>query len=251
MNTKNGPLLCRRNHARLRFLTRNHIKDGNWEVFLDNDDNKRARTDHGPNFSIEVAPQSSLGERHGAPLMAMFLSDNPLSIPDILLQSKAPSDLDVNIIIDDQGHTALHWAAALVRMDILRLLIAKSGNVKVVKVHSQSALIRSILVTKNYDTETFPDRLNILAPFLALFDADGRLVLHHIALVANLLDIMDVHGDTAVNLAARVGAQYLVGQLLDVGGNPQIENIPRLKPSNFGFGKIESDGVTLLVCRFA
>ena len=65
------------------------------------------------------------GERHRATLMAMFLSDSPMTIPDILVSPHPPIDLDVNIVIDDQGHTALHWAAALARVDILRLLIAK------------------------------------------------------------------------------------------------------------------------------
>ena len=65
------------------------------------------------------------GERHRATLMAMFLSDSPMTIPDILVSPHPPLDLDVNIVIDDQGHTALHWAAALARVDILRLLITK------------------------------------------------------------------------------------------------------------------------------
>lgn len=65
------------------------------------------------------------GERHRATLMAMFLSDSPMTIPDILVSPHPPLDLDVNIVIDDQGHTAIHWAAALARVDILRLLIAK------------------------------------------------------------------------------------------------------------------------------
>ena len=65
------------------------------------------------------------GERHRATLMAMFLSDSPMTIPDILISPHPPMDLDVNIVIDDQGHTAIHWAAALARVDILRLLITK------------------------------------------------------------------------------------------------------------------------------
>jgi hypothetical protein len=229
---------------------------------------KKARLGEGPDSVSDLVPHDSRGERHRAPLMAMFLSDNPLSIPDILLQSQGPVDLNVNIVIDDQGHTALHWAAALARIDILRLLIAKGGNVKVVNFHSESALIRSVLVTNNYDNQTFPDLLNLLAPALSMLDADGRSVLHHIALVAgcrgrspssryymectleyiaknggnfsSLLDITDVHGDTAINLAARVGAHFLVGQLLDVGANPDIENLAGLNPSNFGFGNPDS-----------
>lgn len=54
---------------------------------------------------------------------------------------------------------------------------------------------------------------------------------------ASLVDTTDIHGDTALNLAARIGARNLVDQLLDVGANAQIENLAGLNPSSFGFGK--------------
>ena len=52
----------------------------------------------------------------------------------------------------------------------------------------------------------------------------------------SLVDIQDVHGDTALNLAARIGSRHLVDQLLDVGANPEIENLAGLKAASFGFG---------------
>ena len=60
---------------------------------------KKARFVEGPDSVSDVVPRASLGERHRAPLMAMFLSDNPLSIPEILLQSQSPADLNVNIVL--------------------------------------------------------------------------------------------------------------------------------------------------------
>ena len=53
---------------------------------------------------------------------------------------------------------------------------------------------------------------------------------------STLVDNTDICGDTAINLAARIGSKALVEQLLDVGANPMIENLAGLKPSNFGFG---------------
>jgi len=76
-------------------------------------------------LKIETIDPASRGERHRAALMAMFLNENPLSVPEFLISPHPPADLDVNIVIDDQGHTCLHWAAALARIDILRLLLAK------------------------------------------------------------------------------------------------------------------------------
>lgn len=87
-----------------------------------------ANTENESHFVYPIKAQEVIqgsGERHRATLMAMFLSDSPMTIPDILVSPHPPLDLDVNIVIDDQGHTAIHWAAALARVDILRLLIAK------------------------------------------------------------------------------------------------------------------------------
>jgi ankyrin repeat protein len=122
-------------------------------------------------------------ERHRATLMATFLNEDPLAIPDLLLSPHSPSDLDVNIMIDDQGHSALHWAAALGRMDILRLLLGKGGDVHKVNYHQESALMRSVMVTNNFDAQSFPELLTLLAPSLYLLDSNKRSVLHHISLV--------------------------------------------------------------------
>jgi ankyrin repeat protein len=129
----------------------------------------------------ESKPKNS--ERYRASLMAMFLTDNPLAIPEFLLVTEPPVDLDVNVVIDDQGHTAIHWASALSRLDILRLLIGKGGNVMAVNFQGESALIRCVLVTNNYDSQTFPQLLSMLAPSLEITDSQKRSVLHHIALV--------------------------------------------------------------------
>ena len=147
---------------------------------------KRQRVDHttGQSFSTQGSVLSeSRGERHRATLMAMFLNDDPLSIPEILISPHSPPDLDVNIVIDDQGHSALHWAAALARIDILRLLITKGGDVLRVNFNNESALIRSVLVTNNFDSQTFPELLSLLAPSAQILDMSRRSVLHHIALV--------------------------------------------------------------------
>jgi ankyrin repeat protein len=57
-----------------------------------------------------------------------------------------------------------------------------------------------------------------------------------------IVDIQDIHGDTALNLAARIGARHLVDQLLEVGANTEIENLAGLKASSFGFGKSQGQG---------
>lgn len=50
----------------------------------------------------------------------------------------------------------------------------------------------------------------------------------------SLVDLQDVHGDTALNIAARVGNRSLVRTLLDVGANRVLPNKLGLRPGDFG-----------------
>jgi ankyrin repeat protein len=143
-----------------------------------------------------------------------------------------------------------------------------------VNFNNESALIRAVLVTNNFDSQTFPELLNLLAPSLHLLDSSRRTVLHHIAQVASnkgrgaatryymecileyvakhggsfssFIDAVDVHGDTALNLAARIGARNLVDQLMDVGANSEIENLAGLNPSSFGFTRF-NDAISVRI----
>ena len=52
-------------------------------------------------------------ERHRSTIMAIFMNDDDSFVPDILLpHTTLPSDFDIDLILDEHGHNALHWAAA-------------------------------------------------------------------------------------------------------------------------------------------
>lgn len=53
-----------------------------------------------------------------------------------------------------------------------------------------------------------------------------------------MVDVQDVHGDTALNVAARVGNKRLVGLLVDAGADKARANKLGLKPADFG---VETD----------
>jgi ankyrin repeat protein len=194
--------------------------------------------------------------------MAIFLNDEAEEIPPLLTDPTIPPDLDIDLLIDDQGHTALHWAAALARIPILELLVQKHADVRRVNDNGESALVRAVLVTNNFDKQSFPQLLGILHRAVPLVDRKNRTILHHIALVAgirgrsssshyymecvlewiarnggdfsSLVDIQDKNGDTALTIAARVGDRYLAKFLIDVGANRDIENRVGLKAGDFG-----------------
>ncbi|KAG0348027.1 transcriptional regulator swi6 [Podila humilis] len=201
-------------------------------------------------------------EKYRSILMSIFLNDDTEQVPDLLADPISPRDLDIDLVIDDQGHTALHWAAALARIPVLELLVQKQADVRRVNFNGESALVRAVLVTNNYDAQSFPMLLSILHEAIPIVDRKNRTILHHIAVTAgikgrgassnyymecllewiarnggdfsSIVDVQDKNGDTALTIAARVGDQYLAGQLMDVGANRDIVNKVGLTAEDFG-----------------
>jgi hypothetical protein len=202
-------------------------------------------------------------ERYRAALMAMFLNEDGGEDPPILAAADAPRDLDVDLVVDDQGHTSLHWAAALSRIHVLRLLLAKGACVTRKNENGETALMRAVMVTNAYDHHSFPMLLEMLAACIFDTDNKSRTLLHHIVLSAGgkgksrssryyleytleflvktqaqalvaFINIQDKSGDTALNLAAKIGSKNLAGQLLDVGASPLLANKAGLRPEDFG-----------------
>lgn len=174
----------------------------------------------------------------------------------------------VDTVIDDHGHSALHWASALSRISLVRTLVARSpeeggSNVHAGNYAGETALHRSVLVTNAYDSSLFPDLLRLLGPSLHTRDFKSRTVLHHIALVAALkgratparyylasvlehvakheggrfaalVDAQDDDGETALGIAARQGNNSMVKMLLEVGARKDLVNCFGLKASDWG-----------------
>ncbi|CAG8484628.1 8495_t:CDS:2 [Diversispora eburnea] len=201
-------------------------------------------------------------ERQRNVLMAIFLNEDPNQLPDLLSNPSSPEDIDYDSVIDDHGHTALHWAASLARLQVMELLLTRGANVKQVNNEGESALIRAILVSNNYEVQTFPAVINLLHDTIPMTDKDNRTVFHHIAMtsgtkghaaaakyymdclqqwiaknikgnISSILNIQDKNGDTALNISARVGNRQLVRQLMEMGASKNIENNIGLKAEDF------------------
>lgn len=180
---------------------------------------------------------------------------------------------NVDVPIDDMGHAALHWAAALARVDVVRALVMHGADRRRANYAGETSLVRAILVTNNFDSGTFPQMLDIIYPAIPLLDKQNRTLLHHIALTAGIrgraaaakyylecllewivrrgtspkrirfslarfmqeiVNAQDKYGDTALNIAARVGNRAIVTQLIEVGADPMIPNRAGLRPVDFG-----------------
>ncbi|KAJ1951923.1 transcriptional regulator swi6, partial [Linderina pennispora] len=126
-------------------------------------------------------------------LMNIFLKEDQSFIPEWLSQVDEADDVvdlstkvNVNLVIDDQGHTAVHWAAALARTHVLDLLLFHGADARKVNYEGESALVRAVQVTNNYENQTFMELLELLHDTIPLTDKQNRTVLHHISLAAGI-----------------------------------------------------------------
>ncbi|RSL48946.1 hypothetical protein CEP53_009346 [Fusarium sp. AF-6] len=215
-----------------------------------------------------------------------------------MLRTFTPLELDMPI--DLQSHTALHWAATLARMPLLRALIAAGASPARVNASGETALMRACLVTNSMDHGSFPDLLEVLGGTIEARDQKGRTVLHHIAVtsavkgrnaasryylesllewvvrqgsvpnsqntqtngnvpssqqstipkmgiarfMSEIVNAQDSAGDTALNIASRIGNRSIISQLLEVGADPNIPNKVGLRPVDFGIGGESTDDKT-------
>ncbi|KAK3903495.1 hypothetical protein C8A05DRAFT_14556 [Staphylotrichum tortipilum] len=215
-------------------------------------------------------------------LMGLFMDPSgPDEAKVSVLPNMTPQELDTPI--DTQSHTALHWAATLSRMPLLRALIDAGASPFRVNASGETALMRACIVTNSMDHNSFPELLDVLGGTIDVRDDKGRTVLHHIAVtsavkgrnsasryylesllewvvrqgsapssqntgfnaparmgigrfMSEIVNAQDSSGDTALNIAARIGNRSIVSQLLEVGADPNIANRSGLRPVDFGIG---------------
>ncbi|RIA83868.1 hypothetical protein C1645_785341 [Glomus cerebriforme] len=200
-------------------------------------------------------------ERLRSILLAIYCNEDPNSIPELIAQVCLPSPTDYDLVLDEAGHTPLHWAAALSRLQIVELLLSKGANSQKANYDGESVLVRSVLTTANYESQTFPSIIELLHDNIHMTDKDNRSVFHHLALsgavkghcapakyymdclyewitshnidISTVLNIQDSNGDTALNLATRLKQSHMSRQLQEMGANRSIENKIGLRPADY------------------
>lgn len=212
-------------------------------------------------------------------LMNLFI--NPETDSNALSQLDNLTSEQIDIPLDSTGSAAIHWAASLARVPLIRALIAKGASIYRVNHSGESALVRGCFVTNNFDQFSFPQLLNLLHPTIPIIDNNGRTILHHIAVksgmkgrsadsryylhcllefvakhgasstsqrtggpkvmslarfIGEIVNAQDKSGDTALNIAARIGNKSIIQQLLEIGADSTIPNRAGLRPIDFGVG---------------
>ncbi|KAF8974293.1 hypothetical protein BDZ97DRAFT_1720475 [Flammula alnicola] len=182
-------------------------------------------------------------------VLEFFISDSN-QVPPLLVNP--PADFDPNMAIDDDGHTPLHWACAMGRIRIVKLLLTAGADIFKVNKAGQTALMRSVMFANNYDVRKFPELYELLHRSTLNIDNYNRTVFHHIVDVAmtkgkthaaryymetvltrladypkelaDVINFQDEDGETALTMAARCRSKRLVKILIDHGANPKIMN---------------------------
>lgn len=96
------------------------------------------------------------------------------------------SGSDLDYPLDQYANTALHWAATLARVNVMRLLISKGANIFRGNAAGQTPLMAAVAVNNCLDHGCFPELLELLAPLIELRDDQGRTILHHIAVASGV-----------------------------------------------------------------
>lgn len=198
-------------------------------------------------------------------IAAICRQDDPAPVLELLreLTPDPSSPIHVDTIIDDKGHTALHLAASMARQNTVDLLIASGADIHRGNFAGETPLMRASIDTHNFGQQSFHTIVSSLHQSIRTVDTSRKSVLHHIMYYAgvqgrticaryyldqifmwvaqhqggdfkSIVDLQDEHGDTALNIAARVGNKSLVRTLLDVGANRLLPNKLGLRPGDFG-----------------
>lgn len=240
--------------------------------------------------SKPVRPKSSFSAKSArAKLLGLFRDNSEVDVRAHLdIKENETLSFDIDAIIDDLGHTALHWAASLAKISVTKQLIELGADIHRGNFNGETPLARAVLTTNNAEATLLPDLLTHLAPSIGTLDQSYRSVIHHVALVSGLagraaaarmymtgilewvakeqqlsaslsqghstassgsgnangttpslslktlVDVQDLYGDTALNVAARTGNRGLVKLLLDAGADKSKSNKLGLKPVDFG-----------------
>ncbi|KAJ4329773.1 Transcription factor mbp1 (MBF subunit p120) [Ascochyta clinopodiicola] len=167
-----------------------------------------------------------------------------------------PPGINLDRPIDEKGHAAMHWAAAMGDVAVVKELIHRGARIDCLSNNLETPLMRAVMFTNNFDKETMPSMVKIFQQTVHRTDWFGSTVFHHIAAttsssnkyvcarwyldciinklsetwipdeVTRLLNAADQNGDTAIMIAARNGARKCVRSLL--GRNVSVD-VPNKK----------------------
>ncbi|KAK3619161.1 Transcription factor mbp1 [Elasticomyces elasticus] len=181
-----------------------------------------------------------------------MLQDPSLDAPQGTAYPPPPSHAAINRPIDEKGHTALHWAAAMGDVEVVKDLIRRGAAIDSQSASGETPLMRAVMFTNCFDRGCMEKVGGLLVRTVNMQDwHSAGTVFHHIAgitaskkkyecaryyldcILAKMVEILspvDVErvlneinreGDTAITIAARQGARKCVRSL--IGRNAAVD----------------------------
>jgi len=162
-----------------------------------------------------------------------------------------PANVNLDRAIDDRGHAALHWAAAMGDVEVVKDLLRRGASVDVQSKNGKTPLMWSVLFTNCFDKNNMELIAALLIRTVNMQEWSGSTVFHHIAgitsskkkyecaryymdcilnrmaevldpvYIERILNETDNNGDTAITIAARNGARKCVRSL--IGRNAAVD----------------------------
>ncbi|BFZ62029.1 Transcription factor mbp1 (MBF subunit p120) [Saitoella coloradoensis] len=200
----------------------------------------------------QTAGHEAANESYTEQLLQYFIQPIEEHFPQFLYRPLP--NFDANSIIDEEGHTAFHWACAMATVEVAQLLKEAGADISLANAQGQTPLMRAIMFTNNYEQRTFSRLVDMLQSTVYCMDRYGQTVFHHIALttttrsklaaarnyielllaklaetqskeqIGRILDMRNLEGDTALLICARNGARKCARVMMDFLANPGIPN---------------------------
>lgn len=202
----------------------------------------------------------SLTEKQHAILMHLFIqddSDHSTSLFFELVKLKTdPTKIDLNLVLDKDGGSLLHWAAACGRIRLVKLLIFHGAKVTDICGDGVTPLMKALESIRNFSLNSMDALLTLLGPSVMLADKKGRTALHYACILSrfrskrevstyymeciasyledtrfsinsplnHFADTADTNGDTALHISCRYKNHKNVALLVNMNASIEIEN---------------------------
>lgn len=164
-----------------------------------------------------------------------------------------PLNFQPDHIIDQDEHTAMHWAASMGDIEVIRQLKKFNANIFAQNKRGETPLMRAVLFTNSKDKQTMPQVVKELINTIEAVDKSKRNILHHAAYttqitkqktaryyldvilnkmqelfdpghVQRILDAQDEEGNTPIHIAANHCARKSIRALMGRGARTDIPN---------------------------
>lgn len=151
------------------------------EIFSSHDKSSSSSSES-PTPVAQLNEKATASPEHYKELILEVLSSEYDSVEPPLPEAlyRPPSNFDIDFLIDDQGHTSLHWAVAMSNIPLIKVLLVQNADLFRCNNKGFNCLTKSVFYNNCYKTGSFQQIISMLHPCLITPDANDRLPLHYL-----------------------------------------------------------------------